>query len=70
MKRQQPTAHQRAFGGGLDMRAAQTPGPPVFRVPPWSAAWKRAQENPPEMAEYRCPMAGSVAMERPKREGT
>ncbi len=59
-----PNPRQRAFGGGLDMRAAQTAGPPVFRVPPWSAAVERLNREPLAMESYRCPMAGSVAMER------
>lgn len=41
-----------------------TPGPPVFRVPLWSAAVARLNREPLEMESCKCPMAGSVAMER------
>lgn len=62
--RKAPNARQRAFGGNLDMREATTPGPPVRRVPLWSAAVERLNREPLVMEPYRCPLPGNVAFER------
>lgn len=69
-RRRKPTPQAAAFRldpsrpGKVD--PPSTPGPPVFRVPLWSAAVARLNREPLEMEPYRCPMAGSVAMERRK----
>ena len=67
-RRRKPTPQAAAFR--LDpsrpgkSNPPSTPGPPVRRVPLWSAAVERLNRKPLEMESYRCPMAGSVAMER------
>ncbi len=69
---QVPTPQAREFrvDPSRNGKATPEPTPPgavngiVRRVPLWSAAVARLNARPPTMEPYRCPMAGSVAMER------
>lgn len=70
-RRHKPTPQAREFRldpsrpGKAD--PPSTPGPPVRRVPLWSAAVARLNREPLRMEPYRCPLPGNVAFEGRRR---